>query len=198
MSIDQPAGLNEDSRLILAEQAAGAARRNTPRYLLVGATGLLVVASALLLAAISLRAAAGAGLQSEREQFADTQRAVAALLAAREQEQAVRASKLLEPDILLANNLSESAKNLGLDGLGVNEGNDGRSGAPAGFGRKNYSVSLSKPVPADELIRWIDKALRETPGLELHRLELTPAKASFEGVPRWTGSLAFTRWERRQ
>jgi uncharacterized protein YdhG (YjbR/CyaY superfamily) len=197
MSEQVGAALGEDARALLAERAAGSARANTPRYLLVGAGGLLLLGGALLLGATWLRAGSASRLEQERLQTVAIRQAVAEMVALQEQEAAERASKLYDEDLTKFQKIVNHAEPMGFASLlSATQAFDQRTaGQP--FRKQLITVTVQQPVTPDLLVSWIAEVVTKEAGVELSRLELTPAKATFDGAPRWTGTVVFSRWERR-
>lgn len=188
--------LGEEARAVLADRAAGSARANTPRYLLVGAGGIMAIGSALLLGAGYLRAGASAQLEQARAQQRSIQRAVSDYLALRAADEEDRKKNLYGEDLTKFQKIVDHGVAAGIEGLSASQAFDQRT-LGAAFRRVQITVTLGSPVPPDLLARWIADVQEREPGVDLARLELTPARATHEGVPRWTGTVVFSRWERK-
>lgn len=188
--------MSEDARAVLAERAASSARANTPRYLLVGAGGLLAVGTAMLVGAGYLREGAAAQLEQAREQHRLIQGAVGQYLALRAADEEDRKNNLYNEDLTKFQKVIDHGTGLGMEGLTGSQQFDQRT-SNAAFRRVLITVTLSAPAAPDLLARWFAEVQDKEPGVELSRLDLVPARATHEGVPRWSGSVVFSRWERK-
>jgi hypothetical protein len=188
--------LGDEARGALAERAAASARANTPRYLLVGAGGLMLVGLALLIGAVFLRTGALARLEQQRAEATEIRKSVGQLLAFRAAEEQERKTGLYDEDLVKSQKIIEHGTSLGIEGLTGSQSPDTRT-ATGAFRRKFETIRLDSPVSPDLLAQWIALVQDRELGVELSRVELNPAKSTYEGVPRWTGTVVFSRWERK-
>lgn len=176
--------------------AAAAADRNEPRWMLVLAAGGLMVSVVWLVLAVWLRSNAEQMVLVQKDMTADVQTAIALLNGAVADHESAMGGDGLKPNPLLASEIERIAKEAGVVGATISEAQDPRTG-PAGVRRERYSMTNMPPTPLEDVLNWINRATGELAGLELTSLDLTPALATFDGKPRWSGTVAFTRWERK-
>lgn len=188
--------LGEEARLLLAESAARQERANQPRAWLLAGLGLAALSMVWVLLASRQREAARELLSNEVALTAEMQSVVADILRLKEEEQGLGGRGSIEPDPLMVKKIEDLAASSGLRGVSISESNDQRSGGPPGLRRKNYSSKNFTAQEAPALFTWLLEVPRQLPGVELSLVDLSPAIATVDGVPRWTGTVTFARWER--
>ena len=195
---DNVGGLSPGADVLAARvgAAAATAERNQPRWMLVLAAGALVVSLVWLVLAVWMRSNAARMVVVQKELTADVLTAIAMLNAAASEQESALGGDRLRPNPLLASEIERIAKESNVVGATVTEAQDQRAG-PAGVRRERYAMSNMPPTQLEDVLNWINKATSELQGLELSSLELVPATATYDGKPRWSGTVAFTRWERR-
>ncbi len=177
--------------------AAFAAERNQPRWMLLLGAGGLALAVLWLATALWQRSSAVRAVGVQKEITADLLGAIASLQAASAGAASDVDGDALRPNPLLASEIERLAKDAGVVNATILDSDDLRAG-PAGVKRRKYALTNMSPQHIEDLLRWIHRVADELPGVELASLELIPAAATHDGKPRWSGSVAFSRWERRQ
>lgn len=191
--IERPLVLSDDARAELTSAATGAARANRPRWLMY--LGALAVAGAVVYTGVALvkRVNAQQELAVVRSRFVEVKAEVDRLAAIKAADEAAGGDKA-RPDPRMADTITRAATELGLVVGTVTEGDDSRGSAVKGLKRKRYDFKLTNQ-PAEGVIGWLKRVTDTQPGVQLHRLDITPADGN-EGRPGWTVSVTFTRWER--
>ncbi|MFN0012052.1 MAG: hypothetical protein ACKVS8_10455 [Phycisphaerales bacterium] len=177
--------------------AAFTADRNQPRWMLLLGAGALTLAVLWLGTAVWQRSSAVRELGVQKEITADLLAAIASLQAASDEEASAMGGDALKPNPLLASEIERLAKDAGVANATILDSDDQRAG-PVGVKRRRYALTNMSPQHIEDLLKWINRVGDELPGVELASLDLLPAAATHDGKPRWSGSVTFSRWERRQ
>ncbi len=193
---DTGAALAAEVRAARVAGAAGVAARNEPRWMLTLAAGVCAICAAWLVLAAWQRSNAARALETQREMTKDLLGAVAALRGAADDEASALGGDALKPNPLLASEIERLAKEAGVYGATVVDAVDQRQ-APAGVRRMRYTMANMPPQHLEDVLKWATRTTEELPGVALATLELQPATATHDGKPRWTGTVSFSRWERR-
>lgn len=190
MDATMPAARDVERREALAAHAAGAERRNRPIHLLVLALLGLLVAAVMLAWSGSARSAALAELRGEREigRAATTlAERLKQLQVATKNSTSVQAG---EPEPRILSRILAAGQQAGLQGLPQTPLKTEREPRPIdGVVRTRYTYE-HRDASADSLLRWLQLARKDIPGLEVHFLQLKPEPEN------WYMQVVFTRWER--
>lgn len=181
----------DERRATMAARAARTERANRPIHLVALACVLLIVAAGALLLAWGRLGSANARLQSassQRDRFVE--------LGTRWREVAARSPGDLGPKAsdsitTLGSRIQAQASHAGMvNSPGVPSTRDAaRTGQPTK--RVITSFTNVKDPELSSLLRWVDLAVEEVPGLELYALTL-----KVEGDQWNLSSVQFSRWER--
>lgn len=191
-----PGGGFEDDRLHLAAAAASAERSNRPRWIVALGCIVLLVACGYAALGLARRSAAQVELDVAAEEARTLAAAVASLQATLAERRTDDSADRNAPDPRIVSKLTQFAAEIGIPtaNLALNEGDENLN-AP-GLARKTYTARATN-LEAANALRWLARA-QEIKGLEISQLQLTPGQGTPEGQPRWTMSIVFRRWERRQ
>jgi len=183
------APIDEDDRYALVARAQSAERSNRPRWMVVGATLLLIAAGLYALVGQTARSAA----ERDRRNAASQLRTVRAELAKIE---TLRGTPV---DANAPVPIGERLPTLlsGLAGVARRSGLSNELPVPAErdyatFGSivgTRYDYTIFDP-DAGALLRFLDAAVEETPALLIHSVSFRPQN------DRWQMSVSFLRWER--
>jgi hypothetical protein len=196
-------GARADAAMSLVLAAAGAERRNRPRVFVVLAGVLLLGTGAFALESYRALTRANGAISYQREQTRTVASLVQDIEAMSEQE-----SKLVFPaDFRVASKLEDLAKELGLDGV-VIEQHDGSPPAGAvNVKKKLYNPrSPIRAIDVGPVIAWLARACDGsvveglTPtSIKLTALRTGPTdKPAAPGEADWQLDVKFTRLERDQ
>lgn len=183
--------MSEDDRLDLALMAQASERKHRPRHLVVLATLVLGAGLIGLVWGLTAHRRASAEARRERNNLVMLQRMEAELQAieAAGQGQAQGPPWDAIPD--LKSRLEGFATSAGLAKPALPTESRDRAvpsgGKSAQRMRLSYRVSHSKP---EEIMAWIERSLKDVPGLELWRLRMRPEATN------WSVEVEFSRWER--
>lgn len=191
--IERPVTLTDESRAAMTGAATGAARANKPRWLIY--LGGLAVLVALIYTGYNLsrRVAAQASLSSRQSEFDEVKTEVDLLMKIKAEDEALGGDRAVA-DSRMADKISKIATESGLVISSVTEGDDQRPNPSKTVKRKRYDFKLLNQ-PAEPAFAWLKRATAELGGLQLNRIDITPADGN-EGKPGWNISVTFTRWER--
>ncbi|MEO0482537.1 MAG: hypothetical protein AAF138_02855 [Planctomycetota bacterium] len=188
---EQPAviSMDEDERYALAARAQSAEQSNRPRWMVIGAVVLLIVAGVYALTAQASRA----GAERDRRNAASQLRAVRAELAKIEtlRNTPIDANAPVPIGERLPNLLSGLASAARRSGIGAElpvpaERDHATFGSLVG---KRYDYTIFDP-DVGALLRFLAAAVEETPALLIHSVSLRPQN------DRWQMIVSFLRWER--
>lgn len=183
----------EEGRLVLADAAARAERRNKPRFLLVASGGLVIIALVWLIAAFWSQQSASELLLRERGQTISLQKAVHEYTTEKKRQQEILTSPDVKPDASLQANIEDLGRRAGLSAITISVGDDSFGGTKS-LQRKRFSYAMNQPQETEAIFAWIH-SVQAIPGIELANIDIEPAMATVEGKARWKGTIAFTRWE---
>ncbi|MGQ0627771.1 MAG: hypothetical protein ACT4PL_06670 [Phycisphaerales bacterium] len=193
----RPGQLSEETLAALAERATATARRNQPRVLIAAALAFMGVAFIVLIYAFVDRQDTASRLEQETTLTVTTNDLVDRILAVRAKEQELLGNRTLDKSETMYTEIERLGREAGLKDLRVSEGADPTAGAATdSYTRRKYSAVLSKQE-TEHILKWIARVTAELKGVEVSQIEFEPDTATVEGKPRWKGSVAFTRWERK-
>ncbi|MCC6286142.1 MAG: hypothetical protein IT439_12725 [Phycisphaerales bacterium] len=183
--LEPAAALSEDDRDLMARLAATAERRNRPAHLCVIAGAVMVIAFVALVFGVMKYRGASERARRERANLVTLQEIGAEIdaLKARENQQ----TDPLAPLTGLQTKLETFAVELGLAKPGLPRETRDRSTIPKTQRVKlAYQVHHATPGP---VFSWMERAVRETPGLEIFELKVSPRTND------WQFDVTFARWE---
>lgn len=181
----------DERRAMMAARAARTERANRPIHLVALAGVLLIVAAGALLLAWGRLNSAKARLEnasSQRQRFIELGTRWREVAARTPSDQGPKASDSITT---LGSRIQAQASHAGMvNSPGVPSTRDAaRTGQPTK--RVITSFTNVKDPELSSLLRWIDLAVEEVPGLELYALTL-----KVEGDQWNLSSVQFSRWER--
>lgn len=190
MDIDTSAA--GEARFELATLAAGAARRNRPTHLIVIGFVLAAVAAIALLVGFTQYASAQEALRVQRTFGKDILDRIGELK--RWQQVAAEGkAKPVNQQLEIGGTLQDSAKKAGLKNWATLEPATGRRPQPQKFGdvqRRLIPYNEVRDESLETLLRWLETAAKDVPGLEVYDLTVRPE------ANVWAMKVTFARWER--
>ncbi len=198
--VTTPSASAAEARLLLADFAARAERRNKPRLLLV-LSGLVVLAAGGWVGKAwwSSSAAADAALR-EQVLTAQIRAGIEAYQAELKGQEEALGKDALKPNPQVQSVIERFARESGLPSVSITVGTDGRLQGK-NLLRKTYVYDFRSGAPqeADLLLKWIDRVVKEIPGTELSGLEnFEPGTRTVDDKARWKGRITFTRLQRKE
>lgn len=182
----------QEARSELVASATAAERSNVPAYLLVGASGLLLLSVLFTGHALMQRGGAERELRQARERAEDVRMlaATASELAGTDRREAYA------PDPLVASRLEQLGTMAGLSGeIRVSDEQEDRGRRVPGMILKKYSTRVENEE-SGALMRWLELAVEEVSGLRVFDVQLRPGRGLDTGVRGWNLTVTFHRWER--
>lgn len=177
--------LGEDDRDMIARYASTAERRNRPAHLCVIAGGALLITFVALAFGVTRYREASNRAQRERANLVTLQDIGAQIDALKARQS--QTENPLQPLTGLQTKLETSAVELGIAKPGLPRETRDRSTVPKTQRMKlAYQVHHATPGP---VFSWMERALRETPGLEVFELKVSPRTND------WQFDVTFARWE---
>ena len=193
---DRTLQIGEETRAALTDRAAAASRRNQPRFLIVGAAGLLAVAGVMALFGISSRVDASSRYSAEEVLTRRVEDLVAQIAAIDAREKALIGNQVFENDEGMYTKIEAIGRDEHMGDIRISQGNDAVASSAESFVKKKYSLTNMSQQETENLLNWVARVTTELHGVQLSQIDLDPDIATLEGKPRWKGSIAFTRWER--
>lgn len=183
----------EERRERYASAAAVEIRRNRPRHLLVLAMVLLLVACITLMWSLSSRNAARDDLEQARRQAANIERLVGEWRALKADGADAGKMKLNEPLTTFYSKIETAATKAGVKELIPSPQPQGDS-RDVRTGAVQKKIRYQRVLDADlgALVRWMEGACEDVPGLQVYALRVQPLTA--QGL--WQVDVTFSRWER--
>lgn len=177
----------------LAASAAMAERRNRPRHLLILAMVLLLVSCLMLLWSMSSRNAASTDLSNATAEAQRVQNLISEWKSLKASSADTSKMKLNEPLTTFYSKIESAATRSGVkeripSAQAQSETRDARSGAV----QKRIRYQRVSDPDLGALVRWIQAACEDVPGLEVYSLKVQPLTA--QGL--WQIDVTFSRWER--
>ena len=168
----------EEARLNLASVAARAERHNQPRGLVYGASVLLL--AALIFVGVAFEGSAGAlkDLKTQRDQAQSVIKQAGELKALH--EAAANGADVFQSAPQVLSRIQQAALDVGLKGrVPIPSQSVGRATVYKSQQRRfDYPEVKDESLPA--LLRWMDKAVADVPGLEVYAVTLKPDAARLE------------------
>lgn len=186
-----PVTLSDDDRAILADEAARTAAANQPKWMLAAGVALVVVAGLYLVAGLVNRTREAMRVAEAASATQQVREGVDRVLAARRDLAAIAVPK----DAGVVAKLERLASEAGLTDMKASESGSPRGNLPAGFLRREYRFQGFDKQDGAALLTWLDRAMKEIPGLEVAAIQLTPAIKTIEGKARWKGNIVLSRLE---
>ncbi|MGE3107952.1 MAG: hypothetical protein AB7G11_10670 [Phycisphaerales bacterium] len=181
-----------DSSLELVMAASASQSASRPRYLIVGAVALLLVAIGYLVWVIAAQGAAARQLGKARTNLDNLKVSVEQVKSVYSKER----RELYEPNSRVISSLTTSAEQSGLPGVVPSSAADIRN--VKGYVIKQYNVNVVEKDPT-VLLSWLAKVTndQEIPGLDLYRVKFTPGyKIPGTDTIGWNMEATFRRWQR--
>ncbi|MCG3124384.1 MAG: hypothetical protein GIKADHBN_02847 [Phycisphaerales bacterium] len=183
----------EERREQLAASAAAAVRRNRPRHLLVLAMVLLVSSCLMLLWSLSSRNGAKRDLDAVRAEAARVEQLVAEWKALKSEKPDAGESRLNEPLTAFYSRIEAAATRAGVKERipsmqAQSDTRDVRTGAV----QKKIRYQRVQDADIGALVRWLEFACEDVPGLQVYSLRVQPQTAQGQ----WQIDVTFSRWER--
>ncbi len=183
--------LDDDARFELAMAAGSRERRNRPRHLVIFALVVLTAALITLALGLSRQAGASASLRSEARRHADVVTLVAQLKDYRERAAAMGSVGTFDPMPVvttLQNLFSQAGMTRSL--TPPQESSQQHRATEGAFIIKTYDYRNLQSPELAPLMRWIELAHQQIPGLGVSKVDLQVGPAG------WTLNISFTRAER--
>ncbi len=186
-------GSPQERREQLAAAAAITERRNRPRHLLVLSIALLLVASLALMWSLSARNAARSSLEAARAEAQSVQDLIGEWKALKATSADSSRMKLNEPLTTFYSKIEAAATRAGVkeripSAQAQGDVRDARSGAV----QKKIRYQRVPDADLGALIKWLENACEDVPGLEVYSLRVQPLTTQ----GNWQIDVTFSRWER--
>lgn len=183
----------DDRRERFAAAASMEARRNRPTHLVVLSLVLLFTAVLMLLWALSSRNSSRDDLETARAQAQTVETLVGEWKTFKTTSADPNASRINEPLTSFYSRIESAATRAGMKDRppsprGQQDARDPRSGAV----QKKILYQRVMDAELGALVRWMEFACEDVPGLEVYSLKIAPQTT--QGV--WVVDVTFSRWER--
>lgn len=183
--------LSDQDRLAMQRLAAAAERRNRPRWMVVLAVVVLIIAAIYAGLGVKDRAAAIRALraaQAQQNTIRQQLDELASLSSPDQVDGGVQAYAPLGQPVTL---LEQAAKRAGMEAPPLPKVRTEKVGDS--MSRQIYTYSELRVPSAEDVIAWAAKAQATIPGMEVYRLDMRPAT----GLSGWKVEIQFSRLEKK-
>ena len=183
--------ISDQDRLAMQRLAATAERHNRPRWMVVLAAVVLIIAAIYAFLGVKQRNAAIGTLESARFQQSTIRTQLAELESLSSPNQADAGIQAYAPLGQPVTLLEQAAKQAGMDAPPLPKVRTEKVGDS--MSRQIYTYSELRVPSAEDVIAWAAKAQATIPGMEVYRLDMRPAT----GLSGWKVEIQFSRLEKK-
>jgi hypothetical protein len=182
--------MTEEARMLAASTAARAERRNSPKYLLLGAGALLAVCLLWLFASWNSYRGARAIVLRQQSDEATIANNVAELRKFKASSGSDSGPRLAEQEGAIRSRLRDIGKAAGLKEENITPKTVKRD-QRKDLGSVLLTVSFeARDESLAPLLMWLERAAAEMPGLEVFKISIKPE------AQKWYMQVTFSRWEK--